>query len=260
MWCAPHNTCGLFQWPPHEILSSYCILSQNHIGQEHWWVTPEGDHIRFLMVTYSRRASPSHLPSPACLGPSPGISRTAVHLKVLSIHPQVKTPPWKGFLTLFMASKSHRTMKTRYKTQSILKPLNACVLVKHDSVGTLKPLVTTLRPTAGLSHLLFFCMYVCMELGCESQGVSTLFLITVIVWCVYTVYECGWVLPPVCECGGPEAEKAYSITSPTHLFRQILQWLGCINPIRLTGQWAPRILLYHTPSEGVTGAGPILHF
>lgn len=83
-----------------------------------------------------------------------------------------------------------------------------------------------------------------MELGCESQGVSTLFLITVIVWCVYMVYKCGWAFLPVCKCGGPEAEKAYSITSPTHLFRQIPQWLGCINPIRLTGQWAPRILLY----------------
>lgn len=61
-------------------------------------LTPEGDHIHFLlMVTYSRRASPSHLPFPACLGPSPGISHTAVHLKVLSVHPQMKTLPRKRF-------------------------------------------------------------------------------------------------------------------------------------------------------------------
>lgn len=46
-----------------------------------------------------------------------------------------ENPSTEGFLTLLMASKSQLTMKTRYKTQSIPKPLNAYVLVKHDSIG-----------------------------------------------------------------------------------------------------------------------------
>lgn len=68
---------------------------------------------------------------------------------------------------------------------------------------------------------MFFCMYVCMELGYESQGVSMLFLIIVIVWCVYMVYECGWALPPVRECGG-----AWGWESLLHHFSKPLAQTG----------------------------------
>lgn len=138
MRCAPHNTCSLFQWPPHEILSSYCILSQNHIGQECWRVTgahswrwphpfPHGD--------LQQKSKPLPPTFPSMPWAFPWHTPHCCAAESAQCPPTDENPSMEAFLTLLMASRSQWTMKTRYKTQSIPKPLNACVLVKHDSIG-----------------------------------------------------------------------------------------------------------------------------